>query len=497
MTPTSSMSEPRPTADESPGSAAAAGSETIDATALWSRALESLRTTASRAVFDAWYRPIRVVGADRSTLRLAVADRQIHDLLVGQHLPLIRSTLAAIARRPLQVELRVDAGNGGLDGIQHVASAGAAARSSIAMPAAQAELPLAIETPVSGPAWSDQLIPMLSFDAFVEGSCNQLAAGVSRAVAASPGTTYNPLFLHGGVGVGKTHLLHAIGLEARARRPDLRVLYVQAASFIDDVIAAMRHSKRKPQLMSDLRRRYRNVDLLLIDDIQFMRSKEKTEEEFFHTFNALHQASKQIVLTSDRHPVELQGFSDRLSSRFSWGLVAEVTPPDRDTRIAILLRKIREYDMAVPLDVVHYLADHLRNNVRELESGLKKLHAHSRIGGRRIDLTMTRQVMGPLVAVTGARMTIDAIQRATAQHFGLKITDLKGGRRHRVVVRPRMVAMYLCRELLGASYPEIGRAFGGRDHATAINAHRRIKGLVRDDEAVRTATAAIAATLGR
>ena len=462
-----------------------------DPHALWALAMDNLAASQSRAVVDAWYRPIQVMSADRQTMRLAVGDRQTHDLLVDKHLPLIQSTLARVAKRPMAVELSIIA----------VTDNAASANSQRAVAAGQqVELPIGQNGPPAadqGPLWSDRLLPMLSFETFVEGRCNRLAFGVARAVAEAPGTTYNPLFVHGGVGVGKTHLLHAIGLAARALQPNLRVLYVSAASFIDDVIAAMRAGKQATAMMAELRRRYRNVDVLLVDDIQFLRGKTRTEEEFFHTFNALHHAARQIVLTSDRHPAELEGFSDRLSSRFSWGLVAEMSPPDRETRIAILLRKSREYGVPVPLDVVHYLADHLRNNVRELESALKKLLAHQRIGGRTIDLAMTRDVMGPLVATTSARMTIDAVQRAVVSHFGLRITDLKGSRRHRAVVRPRMIGMYLCRELLGASYPEIGRAFGGRDHATAINAHRRIAELMRDDDVIRESASVIAASLGR
>ena len=451
---------------------------------MWAAAMSRFEGSTSRAVMDAWYRPIEVLGGNEQAVQLGVPDEQTRDFLTSNHLDAIRDTLRQIYQRPVDVDLRITAP-------QAIPSAAAATDR-------QGQLPIvAIEpnSPPPAPAWSDGLIQMLNFDTFVAGRSNQLAHGASRAVAESPGTTYNPLFIHGGVGVGKTHLLHAVGLHAKRQHPGFRVLYVHAAAFIDDVIAAMRN--KSSNAMSDVRRRYRHVDLLLIDDIQFMRSTPKTAEEFFHTFNALHQAARQIVITSDRNPAELQGFSDRLASRFSWGLVAEIAPPDHDMRISVLLRKSRDYGFGLPMDVVHYLADHLHNNVRELEGALKKLMAHSRIGGRTIDLAMARDVLGPVLESPAARLTIDTIQRVIATHYQLRITDLKGSKRHRAVVIPRMLAMHLCRIHAGASFPEIGRAFGGRDHTTAINAHRRIQTLLKSDESLRNAAHSVSLKLGR
>ncbi len=455
------------------------GSPDPAATALWTRAMDGLRSRCSRAIVDAWYRPIKVLGSDRTHLYLGVPDRETHDVLARDHVDRITAVLQEIADRPIEVALCVTSPTN-VDG---------------PVRGAQAELPIAAKAIAPAPAWSDNLVQMLTFDAFVQGRSNQMAHGAARAVVQAPGTSFNPLFVHGGVGVGKTHLLNAIGIAVRRQHKGLRVLYVQAASFIDDVIAAMR--SKQPSAMADVRARYRHVDVLLVDDIQFLRGKTRTEEEFFHTFNALHQAARQIVITSDRHPNELAGFQDRLSSRFSWGLVTEIGAPDRDMRVSVLLKKAREYDIAAPLDVLHYLADHLRNNVRELEGALKKLMAHSRIGGREIDLPMARDVLGPVLETPAARMTIDAIQRATAQHFGLRVTDLKGSKRHRAVVVPRMIAMHLCRTKAGASFPEIGRAFGGRDHSTAINANRRIVQRAKTESQIRADIDVIAASLGR
>jgi chromosomal replication initiator protein len=451
---------------------------------MWAAAMSRFEGNTSRAVMDAWYRPIEVVGGDERSVLLGVPDEQTRAFLASNHLDAIRDTLRQIYQRPVDVDLRITSP-------QPLAIARLPANPHV-------QLSIAAIEPISStpaPAWSDGLIQMLNFDAFVAGRSNQLAHGASRVVAESPGTTYNPLFIHGGVGVGKTHLLHAVGLHAKHQHPGFRVLYVHAAAFIDDVIAAMRN--KSSNAMSDIRRRYRDVDLLLVDDIQFLRSTPKTAEEFFHTFNALHQAARQIVITSDRNPAELAGFSDRLASRFSWGLVAEIAPPDHEMRIAVLLRKARDYGFGLPMDVVHYLADHLQNNVRELEGALKKLMAHSRIGGRKIDLAMARDVLGPVLESPSARLTIDAIQRTVAAHYQLRITDLKGSKRHRAVVVPRMLAMHLCRIHAGSSFPEIGRAFGGRDHTTAINAHRRIQKLLKGDEFLRHAAQAVTVKLGR
>ena len=453
---------------------------------LWEATMQRLQARSSRAVMDAWYRPIEVLGGDAGRVELGVADEQTRDFLAKNHLTTIRDTLRQVSQRATEIELRTT-------GPMPRRPPAAKGRD----PERQTQLPIvAIENdPPAAPAWSDGLIPMLGFGTFVAGRSNQLAHGAARSVAEAPGTTYNPLFIHGGVGIGKTHLMHAIGLHARSCQPGLRVLYVHAAAFIDDVVAAMR--SKGTNAMADVRRRYRHVDMLLIDDIQFMRSTPRTAEEFFHTFNALHQAARQIVITSDRHPSELQGFSDRLASRFCWGLVAEIAPPDRDMRVQVLVRKARDYDLGLPMDVVHYLADHLCNNVRELEGALKKLLAHRRIGGRQIDLAMARDVLGPVLEAPTSRVTIEAIQRAVASHYQLRITDLKGSKRHRAVVVPRMLAMYLCREHAAATYAEIGRAFGGRDHSTAINGCRRVEKLLSKDEELRACLRAVSSKIGR
>ncbi len=448
---------------------------------LWSKAMGDLRATTRRAIVDSWFEPISLLDSDGDNVRLGVPDGQFLSYIRDHHIDRIRDSLQRAADGPVQVQFAV------ADGQNTTAAV------AVNAPSQQGALPIdGRSTPAPQ---NDRLIDFLTFEAFIVGQSNQLAHGAAMSVSEAPSTTFNPLFLYGGVGIGKTHLLHAIGLAIRLRHPSFRILYVPSAAFIDDTIAAMRSSSTSER--ARVRNRYRNVDVLLIDDIQFMQRKERTQEEFFHTFNALHQSRKQIVLTSDRFPTELKDFQDRLRSRFEWGLVAEIGAPDRDMRVAILLRKAQAAGIAVPLDVVHYIADHLRNNVRELEGALNKLLAHSRIGRRRIDMTLARDVLGPVIELPSRNLTIDAIQKATTKHYGLRITDLKGSKRTRGVVIPRMLAMYLVRKHTDASYPEIGRAFGGRDHSTAINACRRIDWQLKTNERVTQALQAIEHALGR
>ena len=450
---------------------------------LWSRAMFNLRATTRRAVVDSWYEPIALLNSAGDRVHLGVPDSQFLSYIRDHHLERIQASIEAVADGPVQIELTVQ-GEGA-----HAAPCGKLPSTS-----RQGALPIN-DRPAPPPHRSDYLIDFLNFESFIVGQPNELAHGAALSVSEAPSTTFNPLFVYGGVGIGKTHLLHAIGLALRMRQPEFRILYVPSASFIDDTIAAMRSSSTSAR--ARVRDRYRDVDVLLIADIQFMQRKEKTQEEFFHTFNALHQAGKQIVLTSDRFPTDLKGFQDRLRSRFEWGLVAEIGAPDREMRIAILLRKAQAAGMVVPLDVVHYIADHLRNNVRELEGALNKLLAHSRISHRRIDMALARDVLGPIIELPSRNLTIDAIQKATSRHFALRITDLKGGKRTRGVVVPRMLAMYLVRKHTDASYPEIGRAFGGRDHSTAINACRRIGWQLKTDDRLAASLQSIEQALGR
>ncbi len=462
-------------------------------TDLWSQVLAALRTSTSRAVVDSWLDKVTLLHVAGGVVTLQVGDAQLADFVEHNYLEPIEVALSGLLGSPAQVTLRVVAPTdmGPMD-----LALFSADRSALDLPRSPVRQGLPLEmADADTQEWQD-LAPRFSFDSFVVGKANELAAAAAQSVSQTPGQVYNPLFLYGGVGLGKTHLLHAIGQAARQRHPGLRVRYVAAETFIDDTMSAWR--SKDGSARSDLRALYRhNVDMLLVDDVQFLQGRTPMQEEFFHLFNALHQAGKQIVLSCDRFPSELQQFHDRLRSRFDWGLVAEMTPPDRDLRLAILQRKARDLGLVLPFDVALYIADHLRNNVRELEGALTKLTAHARIGQRGIDLALARSVLGPLVELPSRNLTAEVIQRVAAQQFGLKITDLKGQKRHRSIVEPRMMAMYLTRKHTSMSFPEIGRVFGGRDHTTVIHACQKIEWQIKIDANLQSAIQTIETALGK
>jgi len=299
-------------------------------------------------------------------------------------------------------------------------------------------------------------------------------------VAEQPAKAYNPLFLYGGVGLGKTHLLNAIG-NYLAERSDLRIAYLTTEQFTNEVINSIRYDK-----MVDLRKRYRNVDMLMIDDIQFLAGKERTQEEFFHTFNTLYEAHKQIVLSSDRFPKDMPDIEERLRSRFEWGLIADLQPPDVETRIAILRKKSEDERITLPEDVIHFLATTMKNNIRELEGSLVRVGAYSSLTGQAITLEMAKNVLRDLIGDKKKIVSIEDIQEAVGSKYHVKIADLKSRRRSKTLVHPRQIAMYLCRELTDASFPEIGRQFGGKDHTTIIHACRQITKAREADSALHT-----------
>lgn len=334
----------------------------------------------------------------------------------------------------------------------------------------QEELPQVLHQAQSSP----RLLPHYRFDAFVYGPNNQFAVTAARAVAERPGTQYNPLFIYGGVGLGKTHLLHAIGHEFLRNNPQSSVIYVTSETFVNDLIRAIRAGK-----MEDFRHRYRdNCDLLLIDDIQFIAGKDRTQEEFFHMFNSLHAYGKQIVLTCDQLPHSIPAMEDRLRSRLEWGLIADIKPPSFETRVAIVRSKSEKDGVNIAPDVAMFLAQHISRNVRELEGALKRLMLQSRILSTPISFAMVKEVLNQMNLGRTKHVTLQAIIKTVATHYGLHIADLKGPRRQRTMVIPRQVAMLLSREFTDSSLPQIGAAFGGRDHSTVINGLKRIKTLI-------------------
>ena len=326
-----------------------------------------------------------------------------------------------------------------------------------------------------------QLNPRYTFDTYVTGSSNRFAHATALAVAEAPARAYNPLFIYGGSGLGKTHLLHAIGHYARTLNPQVRVKYVNSEEFTADFIACLRDGNRDDGRLESFKRRYRDVDILLVDDIQFLEGKESTLEEFFHTFNALHSSGKQVVLTSDQPPKALGGLDERLRSRFEWGLLADVQPPDLETRIAILSRKARAEGLDLPLDVLEYIASRVTTNIRELEGALIRVTAFASLNKQPIDQTLAEMVLKDIISdPAGQEITTTLIMGQTADYFGITLDDLCGANRSRLIVNARHIAMYLCRELTDLSLPKIGREFGGRDHTTVMSADKKIRTLMAE-----------------
>jgi len=421
----------------------------MQADSVWTQTLAFIQGRVPKQVFDTWFMPVRLQGIEDSTARVEVPNKFFGEWL-GQHYGnLLAEALAAVR------------GEGEVS-VAFVTSQKVQGRE------APPQAP-----PMRGPQPGRErrmvnLNPKYTFTSFVVGASNQFAHAASMAVAEAPARAYNPLFIYGGVGLGKTHLMNAIGNHV-AERFDLRIAYVTTEQFTNEVINSIRYDK-----MIELRKRYRNIDMLLIDDIQFLAGKERTQEEFFHTFNSLYEARKQIVLSSDRFPKEMPDIEERLRSRFECGLIADLQPPDVETRIAILRKKSEDEGIGLPEDVIQFLAVNMKSNIRELEGSLVRLGAYSSLTGQAITLDMAKNVLRDIIGEKKKIIAMDDIEEAVAERFHVKIADMKSRRRSKTLVHPRQIAMYLCRELTDASFPEIGRHFGGKDHTTIIHACKQI-----------------------
>jgi chromosomal replication initiator protein len=421
---------------------------------LWDQTIEVLQGSIEPYDFRHWIRPIRCdeVDEDAHQVVLSVPDALHERWLQENFVSEIRNVLRTITREDFSV--------------------------TVNSPDHEDVVPdsaVKVNTSSRQSSWNPKLdlIDRYRFDAFIDGPTNRFALTAARAVADHPGTRYNPLFLYGGVGLGKTHLLHAIGHEVLKQRPDAKVAYVTSEAFVNELIDAIRSHK-----MQQFRMKYRdNCDVLLVDDIQFIAGKDRTQEEFFHLFNTLHSSHKQIVMTSDTVPQSIPDMEDRLKSRLQWGLIANINPPSFETRVAILKRKAEADRTQLPDDVAMLIARHVRNNVRELEGVLMRLQACSGIFNRSIDLSMAEEVLSDLVQESMHHVSIEQIMNMVAQEFGVAIGDLKGPRRQREITIPRQVAMSLIRDLTHESLPQIGQCFGGRDHTTVINAVKRVEDL--------------------
>jgi chromosomal replication initiator protein len=420
---------------------------------LWNRCLRLLESEIPEQQFNTWVRPLQAV-EENGILRLLAPNRFVVDWLTQNLRARIDELIGAVADgQTPQIQLEV--------GSRALAQP-VAATSTNGTKARRSE-PLVI---------GGRLNPDFTFDNFVEGKSNQLARAAAQQVAANPGRAYNPLFIYGGVGLGKTHLMHAVANAIRGRNANARVAYVHSERFVSDMVKALQHNT-----INEFKTAYRTLDALLIDDIQFFAGKDRSQEEFFHTFNTLLEGQQQVILTCDRYPKEVDGLEERLKSRFGWGLTVAIEPPELETCVAILMSKAATAKVELPQEVAFFIAKRIRSNVRELEGALRRVTANSQFTGRPITLDFAKEALRDLLALQDRLVTVENIQKTVAEYYKIRIGDLLSKRRSRSIARPRQVAMALAKELTSHSLPEIGDAFGGRDHTTVLHACKRIKGL--------------------
>ncbi|GAB4388605.1 MAG: chromosomal replication initiator protein DnaA [Thermodesulfovibrionales bacterium] len=416
---------------------------------IWQKSLQIIREKVGESVFDLWFSPTRLVQLKDGQATLEVPNRFFKDWIDDYHPTLVSEVLAQAAGGPVTVRYRTA-----------VKDEAALKKSDVRLDTRRTELARK----------GINLNPKYTFSGFVVGPSNQFAHAAAVAVAGDMGRVYNPLFIYGGVGLGKTHLISAIGNQALQRRRDLNVLYASAEQFTNEVVSAFRHSKTE-----ELKGKYRNLDLLLLDDVQFVENKAATQEELFHTLNALYDRQRQIVLSSDRPPKEIRSITDRLRSRFSMGLIADIQAPELETKLAIINKKAEEGRIKLPEDVVYFIGSRVKSNVRDIEGCIIRLGAHSSLTGAPVDLAMARNVLRDFMQDDDKPLTVEAIMKAVADYFGLKVQDLKAKKRTKQIALPRQIAMYLARELTDASLSEIGKQMGGKDHATVIYACKQIE----------------------
>jgi chromosomal replication initiator protein len=423
---------------------------------LWNHCLRRLESELPEQHFNTWIRPLQAV-EDIGQLRLLAPNRYVVDW-VNQNCAARIGELVEELVPPPTPQVVVEIGS---------------RRAVETEPVVASRTPEArIKREVALPQIGGRLNPEFTFGNFVEGKSNQLARAAAMQVAENPGRAYNPLFIYGGVGLGKTHLMHAIGNHILTRARDARIAYVHSERFVGDMVRALQHNT-----INEFKTAYRTLDALLIDDIQFFAGKERSQEEFFHTFNALLEGQQQVILTCDRYPKEVQGLEERLKSRFGWGLTVAIEPPELETCVAILMSKAAAVSVELPEEVAFFVAKRIRSNVRELEGALRRVIANSQFTGRPITLDFAKEALKDLLALQERLVTIENIQKTVAEYFKIRVADLLSKRRSRSITRPRQVAMALAKELTNHSLPEIGDAFGGRDHTTVLHACRVIKEL--------------------
>jgi chromosomal replication initiator protein len=428
---------------------------------IWQQCISSLEGEISEQQLNTWILPLQVE-QDPNTLKLLAPNRFVMDWVRKHFLERICELVASIDdSKSISVSLII----------------GSQTRSS--PPDHTTAAPEYSQNPPPRAYRSSGLNESHRFTNFVEGKSNQLARAASIQVSNQPGSEYNPLYIYGGVGLGKTHLMHAIGNRIRENNPEANVLYVNCERFVSDMVKALQHSR-----MDDFKNSYRSLDALLIDDIQFLADKGRSQEEFFHTFNSLYESHAQMVITCDRFPKEIEGLEDRLRSRLGWGLAVDIKPADLETRVAILKSKAEQANADVPDDVAFFIAERFKSNIRELEGALKRVVAHARFTGQQITQDFARLALKELLAVQDKPITIDNIQKLVAEYFKIRVADLLSSRRNRSITRPRQIAMSLAKSLTRHSLPEIGNAFGGRDHTTVLHACRKVEELRGEDRRI-------------
>jgi len=423
---------------------------------LWQQCLVRLENELPEQQFNTWIRPLHAI-ENGDNLRLLAPNQFVLEWVRKHHFETISQTLHDLGPQTT-TRVQLDIGSS-----KSTSQPSAVSRQ-------QVPVTTAFSTPQQQPVTHKSNInPEFTFETFVAGKSNQLARAASMQVGENPGGAYNPLFIYGGVGLGKTHLMHAIGNMILDNKPGARVVYLHSERFVADMVRALQHNA-----INAFKNFYRTADALLIDDIQFFAKKERSQEEFFHTFNALLEGQQQVILTCDRYPKEVEGLEDRLKSRFGWGLTAAIEPAELETRVAILMSKASQSDVELPSDVAFFIAQHIQSNIRELEGALRRVMASARFTGQVISLDLAKEALRDLLVLQDKLVTISNIQKVVAEYFKIRVADLLSPRRSRSITRPRQIAMALAKELTTHSLPEIGDAFGGRDHTTVLHATRKV-----------------------
>jgi chromosomal replication initiator protein len=422
---------------------------------VWDQVLARIETKVNQHIYATWFKPTSFIADGGSSLRVRVPNALFSNWLTKHYAVVLQEALVEVNRGGCEVSFVTD-------------------DMDLAAAAATAPQPNASEEIIT--AETGSLAPRYSFDTFIVGPSNQFAHAACRAVAEAPSRSYNPLFIYGGVGLGKTHLMHAIGHYVLTHLTSLKLTYISSERFMNEMINAVRYDR-----ILDFRERYRSVDVLLVDDIQFIAGKEGTQNEFFHTFNALYDSQKQIVISSDCPPHEIPSLEERLRSRFEWGLIADIQAPDLETKVAILKKKAETEGIPLPDTVAIYIAGKIKSNIRELEGSLIRLIAYASLTGREISLALAQDVLRNVLQHDDRAVTIEIIQKFVSDYYQLKVTELKSRNNSKSVAMPRQIAMYLCKSLTSASLPEIGRSFGGKHHSTVIHSIRKIEDLRQRD----------------